>query len=36
MESSKNTGLSWGVEIFWEREGSEDEEISERPGPPSP
>jgi hypothetical protein len=33
-ESSKKTGLSWGVEIFREREGSEDEEISERPGAP--
>jgi hypothetical protein len=36
MESSKNMGLSWGVEIFRERERSEDEEISERPGGPSP
>jgi hypothetical protein len=26
--------LSWGVEIFQEREGSEDEEINERPGGP--
>jgi hypothetical protein len=34
MENNKNTGLSWGVEIFREREGSEDEEISEWPGPP--
>jgi hypothetical protein len=32
MKSSKNTGLSWGVEIFWERERSEDEEVSEWPG----
>jgi hypothetical protein len=37
MESSKNMGLSWGVKIFRERERSEDEEVSERPGgPPSP
>jgi hypothetical protein len=34
MESSKNTGLSWGVQIFRERERSGDEEISERPGGP--
>jgi hypothetical protein len=25
MENSKNTGLSWGVLIFWERERSRDE-----------
>jgi hypothetical protein len=34
MESRKNMGLSWGVEIFRERERSEDEEISERPRAP--
>jgi hypothetical protein len=34
MESSKNTGLSWGVMIFWERERAGEEEISERPGEP--
>jgi hypothetical protein len=36
MESSKNTGLSWCVEIFQEREETEDEEIREWPGAPSP
>jgi hypothetical protein len=36
MKSSKNMGLSWGVQIFWERERSGDEEISERPGAPPP
>jgi hypothetical protein len=34
MESSKNTGLSRGVLNFRDREISEDEEISERPGAP--
>jgi hypothetical protein len=34
MESNKNTGLSWGVVIFWERERGGDEEIRERPGAP--
>jgi hypothetical protein len=34
MKSNKNTGLSWVVEIFWEREGNEDGEVSERPGAP--
>jgi hypothetical protein len=32
MESNKNTGLSWGVMIFQEKERAGDEEISERPG----
>jgi hypothetical protein len=35
MEDSKNMSLSWGVVIFWERERAGEEEISERPGPPS-
>jgi hypothetical protein len=34
MESSKNTGLSWSVMIFRERERVGDDEISERPGAP--
>jgi hypothetical protein len=34
MKSNKNTGLSWGVEIFWDREGSEGGEVSGEPGAP--
>jgi hypothetical protein len=36
MKSNKNMGLSWGVEIFREREGSEGGKVSGEPGGPSP